>query len=71
MRALPFPARMLALAGFSTGDVVAEGGVVGLIEVIKTFLEVRTELGGAVERFLCESGDVVDVGDPLVVVAAG
>ncbi|MFN8221645.1 MAG: acetyl-CoA carboxylase [Gaiellales bacterium] len=50
----------------SEGDQVAPDDVVGLVEVMKTFLEVRADTAGVVERFLVENGDPVEAGQPLL-----
>jgi len=49
------------------GEVVRPGDVVGLVEVMKTFTELRAEDEGVIERFLVESGDPVDAGQDVVV----
>jgi acetyl-CoA carboxylase biotin carboxyl carrier protein len=49
----------------SEGDTVAPGDVVGLVEVMKTFLEVKADVGGVVDRFLVESGDAIEAGQAL------
>jgi biotin carboxyl carrier protein len=48
------------------GQQVAEGTVLGLIEVMKTFHEVRSSRRGVVAAFLVEDGATVQFGDPLV-----
>jgi biotin carboxyl carrier protein len=48
------------------GQVVRPGDVVGLVEVMKTFTELKAEVEGVVERFLVESGDPVDAGQAVV-----
>jgi acetyl-CoA carboxylase biotin carboxyl carrier protein len=48
------------------GDSVRPGDVVGLVEVMKTFTELRAEHEGVIERFLVESGDPVDAGQDVV-----
>jgi acetyl-CoA carboxylase biotin carboxyl carrier protein len=47
------------------GDPIAPGEVVCLVEVMKTFYEVRAETSGSIVRFLVEDGDSVEVGQPL------
>lgn len=54
----------------SEGGQVAAGDVVGLIEVMKTFYELRAEGAGVVERFLVEDGDPVEAGQSLVMMSA-
>lgn len=47
------------------GDEVSAGDTIGLIEVMKSFHEVKTEEDGKVSRFLVESEDAVDAGQEL------
>jgi acetyl-CoA carboxylase biotin carboxyl carrier protein len=47
------------------GDMVAAGDVVGLIEVMKSFMPVEAGEGGRLVRYLVESQDAVDAGQPL------
>jgi acetyl-CoA carboxylase biotin carboxyl carrier protein len=49
------------------GDIVATGDVVGLIEIMKSFYEVKSEEGGTVDRFLVENEDLVEVGQEILV----
>ncbi|MDX6656135.1 MAG: hypothetical protein QOH62_928 [Solirubrobacteraceae bacterium] len=51
------------------GDAVEPGKVVGLVEIMKSFHEVRAEDSGVVERFLVDSEDAVEAGQDLVVLA--
>ncbi len=48
------------------GDDLAEGDVVGLIEVMKTFNEVKSDTKGKVAKFLAENEAPVMAGQPLV-----
>jgi len=48
------------------GDSVAVGDVIGLVEVMKTFSEVKAEAAGKVAAFLVENEDPVTAGQPLV-----
>lgn len=48
------------------GDAVAEGDVIGLVEVMKSFNEVKAEAAGTVVKFLVENEDPVMAGQPLV-----
>lgn len=48
------------------GGTVAIGQTVALIEVMKTFNEVKSEADGTVVRFLLDDGDEVEVGQDLV-----
>ena len=47
----------------SEGDVVEGGGVVGLVEVMKQFHEVRSDVRGRVRSFAVENEGVVGAGD--------
>jgi acetyl-CoA carboxylase biotin carboxyl carrier protein len=47
------------------GDAVAKGDVIGLVEVMKTFYEVKADLDGHIESFLVENEDPVQAGQPL------
>lgn len=49
----------------SEGEEVRAGEPIGLIEVMKTFYEVRAEAAGVIDRFLVENGEVVDAGQDL------
>jgi biotin carboxyl carrier protein len=50
----------------SEGDRVEPGDVVGLVEIMKTFYEVKSESKGVVERFLVENEALVDAGQDLI-----
>ena len=49
----------------STGDSVTEGDIIGLIEVMKSFHEVKSTVSGTVSAFLVETEDAVQAGQPL------
>ena len=48
------------------GDDVVAGDVIGLVEVMKTFSEVKAEAAGKVAAFLVDNEDPVTAGQPLV-----
>lgn len=48
------------------GDVVHVGQVVALIEAMKVFNEVQSEIAGRVVALVAENGEVVQKGDPLL-----
>jgi biotin carboxyl carrier protein len=50
----------------SDGDAVAEGEVVGLIEVMKSFHEVTATASGTIRAFLVDNEDAVMAGQPIV-----
>ncbi len=49
----------------SEGDSIAQGDVIGLVEVMKTFFEVKAEAAGKLKVFLVENEDPVTAGQPL------
>lgn len=53
----------------SDGDAVAVGDVIGLIEVMKTFNEVKAEVAGKIKRFVAENEEPVMAGQILVEMA--
>ena len=48
------------------GDQVSAGETVGLIEVMKSFHEVKAQEEGAIARFLVDNEEAVDAGQDLV-----
>lgn len=50
----------------SPGDAVAIGEVIGLIEVMKTFIEVQADAAGVITAILVENEEPVMAGQPLV-----
>jgi len=48
------------------GDAVAVGDIIGLIEVMKSFHEVKSEVGGTLVKFLIENEAPVMAGQPLL-----
>ncbi len=50
------------------GDLVAVGDVVGLVEVMKSFIEVKSELAGKVVAFLIENEEPVMAGQPIIAI---
>jgi biotin carboxyl carrier protein len=51
---------------FKEGDQVSAGDTVGLIEVMKSFHEVKAEEDGTIARFLVENEEAVDAGQDLL-----
>ncbi len=49
----------------SDGDTIAAGDVIGLIEVMKSFNEVKADTGGKIVRFIAENEEPVMAGQPL------
>jgi biotin carboxyl carrier protein len=52
------------------GDWLEAGATIGLVETMKIFNEVKTEQPGRVVRILAESGQLVQSGDRLVLLAS-
>jgi len=48
------------------GDAVEPGTVVGLVEIMKSFHELKSDVAGVVDRFLVENEDLVDAGTPII-----
>ena len=53
------------------GDAVKEGDVVGLIEIMKTFHEIRSDADGVVARFLVDNEELVDAGQDIIALEPG
>jgi biotin carboxyl carrier protein len=51
----------------SEGDTVAAGDVVCIVEVMKTFYEVKADGAGIVDRFLIENEQPIEAGQDIVV----
>jgi acetyl-CoA carboxylase biotin carboxyl carrier protein len=47
------------------GDAVAVGDVIGLVEVMKSFHEVKATEAGTIRAFLVDNEDAVMAGQPL------
>ncbi len=50
------------------GTVVAAGATVGLIEVMKVFTSIKTEIAGRIERVLVANGQFVEFGQALFLI---
>lgn len=50
----------------SEGEVVAVGEVIGLIEVMKSFIEVHADAAGKIVRFIADNEEPVMAGQPLL-----
>lgn len=47
------------------GDRVESGQVIGLVEVMKNFNEVKADRGGVIASFLVENEDLVEAGQDV------
>jgi acetyl-CoA carboxylase biotin carboxyl carrier protein len=52
------------------GQVISPGDVVGLIEVMKMFQEIHSDVAGVVEAILVDSEDPVAMGQPIISITA-
>ena len=48
------------------GDRVAAGDVIGLVEVMKTFYEVKADTAGRIIKFLVENEAPIQAGEAIV-----
>ena len=48
------------------GDTIAVNDVIGLVEVMKSFHEVKADSSGTVTKFLIDNEEAVMAGQPLV-----
>ncbi|MGL4396392.1 MAG: acetyl-CoA carboxylase [Hyphomicrobium sp.] len=53
----------------AAGDAVAVGDVIGLIEIMKSFNEVRADCAGKLVRYLVGNGDEIMPGQPIADIA--
>ena len=53
------------------GDAIAEGAVIGMVELMKQFNEVRSTVAGVIERFVVGDGEAVDADTVLALVKVG
>ncbi len=49
----------------SPGDAVAVGDTIGLVEVMKTFIEIKSEIAGDFARYVAEDAAPVTAGQDL------
>jgi biotin carboxyl carrier protein len=49
----------------SDGDIITENDTIGLIEVMKSFNEVKAGAAGKLVRFLIDNEDAVMAGQPI------
>ncbi len=50
----------------SEGDTIAVGDVIGIIEVMKSFNEVKADKAGKIEKFVADNEEPVMAGQPLL-----
>ena len=47
------------------GDGVSPGDIIGLVEVMKTFYEVKAEVAGKITKFHIENEEAIMAGQPI------
>jgi len=52
------------------GDKISVGEVIGLVEVMKTFYEVKADVAGRIVKFLAENEDAIMAGQPIAEIEA-
>jgi acetyl-CoA carboxylase biotin carboxyl carrier protein len=53
------------------GDWVDTDAVIGLVETMKIFNEIKTDVAGRVVRFAADNGQLVHTGEPLLLLKQG
>jgi acetyl-CoA carboxylase biotin carboxyl carrier protein len=53
------------------GDSVRKGQALCIIEAMKMMNEIEAEIGGKLLKILCENGQPVEYGQPLMIIEAG
>ena len=53
------------------GDRVESGQVIGLVEVMKNFLDVTATADGVLSSFLAENEDLVEAGQDIATITVG
>lgn len=48
------------------GDKISKGSVACIVEAMKLFNEIESEISGTVEKILLNNGDAVEYGQPLI-----
>lgn len=48
------------------GDPIAVGDVIGLVEVMKSFHEIKADSAGTVTKFLIDNEEAVMAGQPII-----
>jgi acetyl-CoA carboxylase biotin carboxyl carrier protein len=53
------------------GSSVSAGQAIGLVEIMKQYSEIKTEVAGIVTAFLAGNEAVIGAGDPIATIEAG
>jgi len=51
-----------------SGDHVAEGDIIGVIEVMKQFTEIHADAGGKIVHFLVDNEAPIEPGQPVLLI---
>jgi acetyl-CoA carboxylase biotin carboxyl carrier protein len=52
------------------GDTVAAGDIIGLVEVMKTFSEVKADTAGRIAKFCADNEEAIMAGQPIAEIEA-
>ena len=53
------------------GDTIEVGQTVGIIEIMKQFTEIQSDVAGTLESFTVNEGEMVNPGDTIIVIREG
>jgi biotin carboxyl carrier protein len=53
------------------GDTVTIGQTLGIVEIMKQFTEIHSDVAGVLESFEVNEGDMVNPGDAIIVIREG
>jgi acetyl-CoA carboxylase biotin carboxyl carrier protein len=53
------------------GDAIEVGQTIGIVEIMKQFTEIQSDVAGTLESFAVNEGEMVNPGDSLVVIREG
>ena len=49
---------------FEDGDIIVAGSIIGLVETMKSFFPITSDVSGKI-NFLVENGSIVDADEPI------
>ena len=49
---------------FEDGDIIVPGSIIGLVETMKSFFPITSDVSGKI-NFLIENGSIVDADEPI------
>ena len=53
------------------GDTIEVGQTIGIVEIMKQFTEIQSDVAGTLESFEVNEGEMVNPGDTIVVIREG